>query len=284
MTASAAWNWQFDATIASLRFKIGGKSLAIEPTLNLLQDRSAPSARPRREALAGTFKDNIAVVRADHQHARQGQGNIRLLARLRRHRRRSPLVEPGRARGGGCAGRRVRAAYPRLSHRYYALKARWFGKKRLPHWDRNAPLPQVPTRTVGWIEARNTVLTAYGAFSPKMAAHRRALLRRALDRRAGASRQGAGRVRASDHAVGASLRAAQLSGQAARRDDARARTRPRRASGAGRAERRADGADAADARRDRERVRRDADLPQAPRRHARPRKSARRCSPPRSRT
>ena len=37
----------------------------------------------------------------------------------------------------------VRAAYPRLSHRYYALKAKWFGKKRLPHWDRNAPLPQV---------------------------------------------------------------------------------------------------------------------------------------------
>ena len=42
-------------------------------------------------------------------------------------------------------------------------------KKRLPHWDRNAPLPQVTQRTVGWTEARNTVLTAYGAFSPKMA-------------------------------------------------------------------------------------------------------------------
>ena len=41
----------------------------------------------------------------------------------------------------------MRAAYPRLSHRYYALKAKWFGKKRLPHWDRNAPLPKVPTRT-----------------------------------------------------------------------------------------------------------------------------------------
>jgi oligoendopeptidase F len=63
----------------------------------------------------------------------------------------------------------VRAAYPRLSHRYYALKAQWFGKKRLPYWDRNAPLPAVPTRTVGWTEAKNTVLTAYGAFSPKMA-------------------------------------------------------------------------------------------------------------------
>ena len=63
----------------------------------------------------------------------------------------------------------VRAAYPRLSHRYYALKARWFGKKRLPHWDRNAPLPAVPTRTIGWSEAQATVLGAYGAFSPEMA-------------------------------------------------------------------------------------------------------------------
>jgi oligoendopeptidase F len=63
----------------------------------------------------------------------------------------------------------VRAAYPRLSHRYYALKAKWFGKKRLPYWDRNAPLPQVPMRNVGWAEAKDTVLTAYGAFSPKMA-------------------------------------------------------------------------------------------------------------------
>src|SRR5690606_36376521 len=63
----------------------------------------------------------------------------------------------------------VREAYPRLSHRYYALKAKWFGKDRLPHWDRNAPLPQVPMRTIGWDEARDTVLSAYSAFSPRMA-------------------------------------------------------------------------------------------------------------------
>src|SRR4029079_17935471 len=63
----------------------------------------------------------------------------------------------------------VRAAYPKLSHRYYALKAKWFGKKRLPHWDRNAPLPKIAQRTIPWGDARATVLTAYGAFSPKMA-------------------------------------------------------------------------------------------------------------------
>ena len=29
----------------------------------------------------------------------------------------------------------------RMSHRYYALKARWLGLEKLQHWDRNAPLP-----------------------------------------------------------------------------------------------------------------------------------------------
>ena len=64
----------------------------------------------------------------------------------------------------------VRAAYPKLSHRYYALKAGWFKKKKLPHWDRNAPLPFAATGTIAWPEAQNMVLTAYRGFSPDMAA------------------------------------------------------------------------------------------------------------------
>ena len=160
----------------------------------------------------------------------------------------------------------VRDAYPRLSHRYYALKAKWFGKDALNHWDRNAPLPKVEQRTMPWPEARDTVLDAYRGFSPELADIAGRFFDRRLDRRAGAAGQGAGRLRASDRALGAPLRAAQLPGQAARRDDARPRARPRRAPGAGRAERRADGADAADAGRDRLRVRRDADLPRAARR------------------
>jgi oligoendopeptidase F len=63
----------------------------------------------------------------------------------------------------------VQSAYPRLSHRYYALKARWMGKERLAHWDRNAPLPGAVNRLVPWTEARETVLEAYGRFSPRMA-------------------------------------------------------------------------------------------------------------------
>src|SRR6202050_2097069 len=59
MTAYAAWNRQFDATIANLRFKVSGKSLAIEPTLNLMQDRSGAKRKAAAQALAHTFKDNV---------------------------------------------------------------------------------------------------------------------------------------------------------------------------------------------------------------------------------
>ena len=63
----------------------------------------------------------------------------------------------------------MRAAYPRLSHRYYALKARWLGKEELEFWDRNAPLPESSDRRITWDEAQQTVLRAYGGFASEMA-------------------------------------------------------------------------------------------------------------------
>ena len=64
----------------------------------------------------------------------------------------------------------VEASAPRLAHRYYALKARWMGGDRLDYWDRTAPLPEDDDRLIGWDEAVETVLTAYRAFSPELAA------------------------------------------------------------------------------------------------------------------
>jgi oligoendopeptidase F len=170
MTAYSAWNRLFDATIASLRFKVLGKTLAIEPTLNLLADRSGPKRKAAAEAIARTLKDNVrqfALITNTLAKDKEISDRWRGFADIADARNLDNRVE-GEVVDALVAA--VRAAYPRLSHRYYALKARWFGKKRLPYWDRNAPLPQVVTRTVGWTEARKTVLTAYAAFSPEMAA------------------------------------------------------------------------------------------------------------------
>ena len=60
-------------------------------------------------------------------------------------------------------------SFPRLSHRYYAMKAKWLGLDRMKHWDRNAPLPGDLDRTIPWSAARDQVLGAYAAFSPELA-------------------------------------------------------------------------------------------------------------------
>jgi oligoendopeptidase F len=170
VTSYSAWNRLFDETIAGLRFKVGTKSLAIEPTLNLMQDADPKNRKAAADALAKTFKANarlFTLVTNTLAKDKEISDRWRGFVDVADARHLSNRVEPEVVEALVAA---VRAAYPRLSHRYYALKAHWFGKKRLPHWDRNAPLPKVAARTIGWSEAQETVLTAYGAFSPKMAA------------------------------------------------------------------------------------------------------------------
>jgi oligoendopeptidase F len=170
VTTYTAWNRLFDSTIANLRFQVAGRTLAIEPTLNLLADRAADKRKAAAQALAKTFQQNTAqfalvtnTLAKDKEISDRWRGFADIAdARHLDNRVEREVVD--------ALVESVRAAYPHLSHRYYALKAKWFGKKKLPHWDRNAPLPQAPTRSIDWGEARDTVLTAYGAFSPKMAA------------------------------------------------------------------------------------------------------------------
>jgi oligoendopeptidase F len=170
VTGYSAFNRLFDETMVALRFKIGGKPLALEPTLNLLQDPNPAKRKAAAEALAKTFKENVRLftlvtntLAKDKEISDRWRGFADVAASRHLANRVEPEVVDALVAS-------VREAYPRLSHRYYALKARWFGKNRLPHWDRNAPLPQVAMRTIRWPEAQTMVLTAYGAFSPKMAA------------------------------------------------------------------------------------------------------------------
>jgi oligoendopeptidase F len=165
----AAWNRLFDQTISSLRFKVGGKELAIEPTLNFLQDRAPEKRKAAGQALAKTFKDNertFALVTNTLAKDKEISDRWRGFQDVADSRHLNNRVE--REVVDALVGS-VRAAYPRLSHRYYALKAGWFKKKKLAHWDRNAPLPFAATGTIAWPEARNMVLSAYRGFSGEMA-------------------------------------------------------------------------------------------------------------------
>jgi oligoendopeptidase F len=163
-----AWNRLFDETIAGLRFTVDGEKIPLEPTLNLLQDANEKQRQKGAEALAQTFGENIRlftlitnVLAKDKDISDRWRG----FKDITDSRHLSNRVEPEVVEAMVSA---VRDAYPRLSHRYYKLKARWFGKKQLNHWDRNAPLPKVDQKVISWKEAEKTVLDAYADFSPEM--------------------------------------------------------------------------------------------------------------------
>lgn len=169
VTGAAAWTRLFDETVASLRFTVGGEDLPLEATLSRLQNPNEADRRAAAEALAATFKSNLRVFTlimnvlakdkeiSDTWRHFADPSDARHLANRVEPQVVAALVEA------------ARAAFPRLSHRYYALKAKWMSKERLEHWDRNAPLASAPARTIPWEEARDTVLSAYGRFSPDLA-------------------------------------------------------------------------------------------------------------------
>jgi len=169
VTGRGAWNRLFNETMTSLRFEVDGEKLSLEPTLNLLLDADAAKRRKAAEALSRVFNQNVRLftlvtntLAKDKEISDRWRGftdvaDSRHLANRVEREVVDALVSA------------VRDAYPRLSHRYYALKARWLGMERLAYWDRNAPLPEEPKQGIGWDDAKSTVLKAYGDFSPRMA-------------------------------------------------------------------------------------------------------------------
>ncbi|WP_415006358.1 M3 family oligoendopeptidase [Aestuariivirga sp.] len=168
-TGAAAFNRLFDETMAGLRFSVNGEQLTLEPTLNLMQDPDRARRKAAAEALSKTFGENsklFALITntlakdkeiSDRWHGFKDIADARHL---------SNRVEPEVV---GALVEAARAAYPKLSHRYYKMKAKWLGLEKLEHYDRNAPLPNEDTREVPWSDAEKIVLKAYGDFAPEMA-------------------------------------------------------------------------------------------------------------------
>ena len=169
VTSRGAWDRLFNETMTALRFKTDGEKLSLEPTLNRLLDPDGAKRREAAEALAKVFKSNVRLftlitntLAKDKEISDRWRGFVDVAdSRHLANRVEKEVVDALVAA--------VREAYPRISHRYYAMKAKWLGKKKLAYWDRNAPLPEEPRQVISWDDAQKTVLTAYGNFSPRMA-------------------------------------------------------------------------------------------------------------------
>ncbi len=168
-----AWVRLFDETMAALRFPLDGPSGVVELTsAEILDKMTDPDAAVRKgaaESLGQVLGANVKLfshITNTLAKDKEIEDGWRGFARPVSSRNLGNYVEDEVVDALVAA---VSEAFPRLSHRYYALKAKWFGVERLPYWDRNAPLPDEDRRRIPWAEARDTVLTAYAAFSGELA-------------------------------------------------------------------------------------------------------------------
>lgn len=170
VTSAAAFQRLFDETLSGLRFDVDGEKLTLEPAFTKLQHADAAVRKSAFGSLSRVFGDHVRTftlitntLAKDKEIADRWRGFADVAdARHLDNRVERAVVE---ALVGS-----VRDSFPRISHRYYAMKAKWLGMDAMDAWDRNAPLPETPQATIGWPQARDIVLDAYAGFSPDMAA------------------------------------------------------------------------------------------------------------------
>ncbi len=164
-----AWIRLFDETMASLRFDVQGKRLTSTEVLHLLSHKDKDTRREAGRAFGMGLGENMrtfGLVMNTLVKDKEVEDRWRGYARPVSARNLGNFVEDAVVDALVAA---VKESYAGLSHRYYAIKAKWLGVDQLDYWDRNAPLPEDDDREIAWEEARDTVLSAYGAFSPDLA-------------------------------------------------------------------------------------------------------------------
>ncbi len=170
VTGAGAWTRLFDQTLAALRLTVDGNQLTLADTLNLFDSPDPQIRRTAAKALGhglGERIDVFTLIVNTLAKDKEIEDKWRHYPLPVSYRNLANKVEDEVVEAMVTA---IRDAYGELAHRYYRLKAGWFGRSTLDYWDRNAPLPGDDNRRYSWGEARNTVLDAFGRFDERMSA------------------------------------------------------------------------------------------------------------------
>jgi len=166
---SAQWPRLFDETLAAMTVKAGKDALTLSEALNRLSD---PKATRRKSAAEGLNEALAARTQTMALVLNTVAADKALEDRWRGFRRPADARHLSNEVDGDAvdamAGA-VAAAYPQLSHRYYALKARAMGKAKLDQWDRNAPIETTPPRAYDWTAGKQLVLESFADLGPEFA-------------------------------------------------------------------------------------------------------------------
>lgn len=168
---ASEWSDYLDEMESELRFSWEGESKTLPEILHVV---SNDSDSDKRAAALEVFSKGLSEQRYDKLMARTL--NVVLGAKGTEDRERK-FASPMSSRniGNQIDDSTVEALHDAVAkhgavegQRYYRLLAAHLGKKTLRWSDRNAPLPFVDERIIPWQECMDTVLSAYGSFSPTL--------------------------------------------------------------------------------------------------------------------
>ena len=167
ITSRSAWVRLFDDTIASLKFPFKGKNLSSAEIFNFLSDKKESNRKKSAEVVSGVLKDNISLFTSITNNLAKDKSindKWRGLPSPVSSRNLSNVVEDEVVEA---LTETIKENYPKIAHRYYKIKAKWFNKKSLMYWDRNAPLPFQSQSIYSWKDARQIVSDAYSNFDKR---------------------------------------------------------------------------------------------------------------------
>lgn len=168
VTSSAAWVRLYEEQSSRLKFTIDGKEYNDAEISKLLQDKDAKVREKAGKELNRVSKENAALFTFIYnmvikdkaiEDTKRGYGK--------------PVSERNLSENVSdkvvdALANTVKENYKNISHRFYKLKSKWLGVKKMQYWDRNAPLPFSADLHYSWDEAVQTVLNAYKEFSPEL--------------------------------------------------------------------------------------------------------------------
>ncbi len=169
ITGRQAWVKLFDETIDGMEFNFDGKILNEAQILEIVNGSNEQNRKKAGKVFGETLGKNIKLLAYITNTLAKDLEISNKWHKYRdpiQERNLSNLIEDDVVEQ---LYQSVHKNYANISHRYYKLKAKILGKKKLHYTDRNAPLPFADENYYSWKEAKDVVLAAYRRFSPKMA-------------------------------------------------------------------------------------------------------------------
>ena len=167
ITSRSAWVRLFDDTIASLKFPFKGKNLSSAEIFNFLSDKKESNRKKSAEVVSNVLKENINLFASITNNLAKDKSindKWRGLPNPVSSRNLSNVVEDEVVEA---LTETIIENYPKIAHRYYKIKSKWFKKKTLMYWDRNAPLPFQSQSEYSWKDAKKIVTDAYSNFDKR---------------------------------------------------------------------------------------------------------------------